>query len=262
MCDRPTRRARDEAETFLPVEAIDFVDDAVDVVVEMRASRFDFAMEGEQFLDRVAKPGQRIGGETAGLEPLDHAGLGIGRHLAHLPPGISKEAERPRCGNRRVELTQRTGRGVSRINVERLAGLRLLAVEFEKRRLGHVDLAAHLADRRNALALEALRHVLQRADIGGDVLALAAVAAGRAGDEFSVFIAKRHGQAVNLRLSRKCDRFVIRKPQESADAANKIDHVLFGKRIVQREHRNSVTHLGKTRRRRRTDVLRQAVARS
>ena len=32
--DRPARRARDEAEPLLPVEAVDLVDDAVDVVVE------------------------------------------------------------------------------------------------------------------------------------------------------------------------------------------------------------------------------------
>ena len=34
--DRPARRARDEAEPFLPVDAVDLVDDAVDVVVELR----------------------------------------------------------------------------------------------------------------------------------------------------------------------------------------------------------------------------------
>ena len=34
MRDRPARRARHEAEPLLPVEPVDFVDDAVDVVVE------------------------------------------------------------------------------------------------------------------------------------------------------------------------------------------------------------------------------------
>ena len=36
--DRPARRARDEAEPLLPVEAVDLVDDAVDVVVELGAA--------------------------------------------------------------------------------------------------------------------------------------------------------------------------------------------------------------------------------
>ena len=43
--DRPARRARDEAEPLLPVEPVDLVDDAVDVVVERRALRLDLAME-------------------------------------------------------------------------------------------------------------------------------------------------------------------------------------------------------------------------
>src|SRR5579871_551586 len=33
--DRPTRRTRDEAEPLLPVDAVDLVDDAIDVVVEL-----------------------------------------------------------------------------------------------------------------------------------------------------------------------------------------------------------------------------------
>src|ERR1019366_4129155 len=52
--DRPARTARDEAEPLLPVEAVHFVDDAVDVVVEFGAMRLDLAVEGEQLLDRMA----------------------------------------------------------------------------------------------------------------------------------------------------------------------------------------------------------------
>ncbi len=50
--DRPARRARDEAEPLLPVEAVDLVDDAVDVVVELGALLLDLAMEG----DAVPRP--------------------------------------------------------------------------------------------------------------------------------------------------------------------------------------------------------------
>src|SRR5207245_11377510 len=55
MCDRPARRARYEAEPFLPVEAVHLVDDAVDVVVELGALLFDLAVEGDQLLDRMTK---------------------------------------------------------------------------------------------------------------------------------------------------------------------------------------------------------------
>ena len=104
--DRPARAARDEAEPLLPVEPVDLVDDAVDVVVELGALLFDLAVEGEQFIERMAELGERIGLEAARLEPLDHAGLRFGRHLAHLAPGIGEKAERARGGNARVFLPQ------------------------------------------------------------------------------------------------------------------------------------------------------------
>ena len=62
--DRPARRARDEAEPLLPVEPVDLVDDAVDVVVEPRAFGLDLLMKGEQVLDRLAHFRQRIGLEA------------------------------------------------------------------------------------------------------------------------------------------------------------------------------------------------------
>src|SRR5713101_7172705 len=51
--DRPARRARHEAEALLPVEPIDLVDDAVDVVVEFGALLLDLAVKRDQLLDRV-----------------------------------------------------------------------------------------------------------------------------------------------------------------------------------------------------------------
>ena len=53
--DRPARATRDEAEPLLPVEPVDLVDDAVDIVVELGAALLDMAVEGEQFLDRMAE---------------------------------------------------------------------------------------------------------------------------------------------------------------------------------------------------------------
>ena len=260
--DRPARDARHEAEPLLPIEAVDFVDDAVDVVVEAGALRLDLAVELQQLVDRAAHLGQRIGLKAAMLEPFDHAGLRVGRHLAHLAPGISEEAERPRRRDRRVVLPQRAGRGVARIGKELPAGLRLLAVEREEGGFGHVDFAAHLAHRRHAFAFEPLRNVLQRFHIGGDVLALGAVAARRAGDQRAVLVAQRHRQAVDLRLGGKRDLLVLRQTQKAADAADEIDDVLFGKRVVERQHRHRVPDLGEARRRRRADPLRQAFQRA
>src|SRR6202035_2405480 len=54
MRDRPARRARDEAEALLPVEAVDLVDDAVDIVIEPGALFLDLAVKRDQLFDRVA----------------------------------------------------------------------------------------------------------------------------------------------------------------------------------------------------------------
>src|SRR5450432_4244730 len=48
--DRPARRTRHEAEALLPVEAVDLVDHAVDIVVEMRALLLDLAVKRDQLL--------------------------------------------------------------------------------------------------------------------------------------------------------------------------------------------------------------------
>src|SRR5467141_2851508 len=127
--DRPARRARHEAEPLLPVDAIDLVDDAVDVVVEMGPLGFDLAMEGEQLFDRIAKLGERIGPEAAALEPFDHAGLGSFRHVAHLAPGIGKEAERARGGDPGILLAQRPCGRIARIGEDGIASRLLPLVE-------------------------------------------------------------------------------------------------------------------------------------
>ncbi len=254
--NRPARRARDEAEPFLPVDAVDLVDDAVDVVVERGALLLDLLMERDQLLDRVTQLGQRIGLEAATLEPVDHAGLRAFRHRAHFAPGIGEEAERARGRNGRIFLAQRAGGRVARIGEDGAAFRFLPLVEREEGLLGHVDLAAHLADLGHVAALQLLRHVFQRADIGGDVLTLGAVASRRGGDELAVLIAQRHGKPVDLRFGREIDS-VVRQFQESLDAAGEIDHVLLGKSIVERQHRHRVADLPETPGRRRADLLRR-----
>ena len=65
MRDCPARRTRHETESLLPIDAVDLVDDAVDVVVELGALLLDLAMEGDEFLGRAAQFRQRIGLEAA-----------------------------------------------------------------------------------------------------------------------------------------------------------------------------------------------------
>ena len=95
-------------------------------------------MEGDQ-LSWVAESRQRIGLEAATLEPVDHAGLRVFRHRAHLAPGIGEEAERPRGGDGRILLAQRACRRVARIGKNGVAGGLLTLVELEKGRKSPAD---------------------------------------------------------------------------------------------------------------------------
>ena len=90
----PARRARDEAEPLLPIDPVDLVDDAVDVVVELGALFLDLAVKRDQMLDGMTELCERVGLEATALEPVDHAGLRALRHRAHFTPGIGEEAER------------------------------------------------------------------------------------------------------------------------------------------------------------------------
>ena len=187
--NRPTRIARDEPEPLLPIEAVDFVDHAVDVVVERGALGLDFVVEREHRVDRVADLHQRVGLEAAGGKPFDHAGLSLRRHRAHFPPAIGEEAERPGSGDRRIELAQRARRRVARIGENLLAGRLLPLVEREEGGFGHVDLAPHLADVGHPFAAQLIRDVGERSHVWGHVLAFGTVAARRAAHQTAALVA-------------------------------------------------------------------------
>src|SRR6185312_10826317 len=143
--DRPARAARYETKTILPVEPVDLVDHTVDVVAERGALFADPAVEFQNGVDILAELRQRIYDKAGLVHPRQHAVLRIGRTLAHLAPGIGKEFQRPRRGDRDVLLAQRARRRIARIGEHGVIGFRLLPVEFEKVLLEHVDFAAHYA---------------------------------------------------------------------------------------------------------------------
>ena len=76
--DRPARRAADETEPLLPVQAVDLVDDAVDVVGQFGAPRLDLAVEFQACVDVVEPAGQGIGGEPPAPKPFEKIPMGLG----------------------------------------------------------------------------------------------------------------------------------------------------------------------------------------
>ncbi len=202
--ERPARGGRAEAEAGLQVEAVELVDDAVDVVAERRALGLDQAVVGEHRLGRVAALHQRVGREAEGGEAGDGGGLGVGQRLGDLAPGVGEEVQRAGGGDARVELAQRAGGGVPRVGEGAGAGLRLAGVQRREVGVAHVALAADLEDGRGAG--EPFGDVGDGAGVRGDVLAGLAVAAGGGDDEAAVLVAQREREAVDLRLGGEGER--------------------------------------------------------
>ncbi len=155
--DGPTRRARDEAKAVLQIEAIDLVDDAVDVVAELGALLTDAVVVGDHRLGRCDGLHQRVDGQAPTAEGGDDAGLRIGRQLADLTPGVGEKLQRARRGNAGVKLAQRAGGSVARVGEYLGAGGGLRFVQLREVGVAVVDLAAHFHDRGHVLALQLVR---------------------------------------------------------------------------------------------------------
>ncbi len=132
MRHRPARGARNETKPLLESEIIDLVHNAIDIVVERRAAAFDVMIVPQQFLRRMAEGSELVDRQTIALELFEHAHLRRRGLMTHLAPGIGEKMQRPRRGDRRIELTQRTRGGIARIGEQRLACLRLRTLSAAK----------------------------------------------------------------------------------------------------------------------------------
>jgi hypothetical protein len=241
--DGPARGARDEAQPLLPVELVDLVDDAVDVVAEPGTPLRHLAMEGQHVLDAGAHPHQRVDRQAPAPEDMDHVPLRLCRQRACGTPGISEKAQRPACGDRRIELPQRACRSVSRVGEHLAPGRGLLFVQRLEVGVREVDLAAHLDTLGHALAAQPVRDLADRHDVGRDVLALLPVAARGGQREPPRLVGERDRQPVDLGLGHRLDLGIRPKPQEPAHAGDEVGDLLLGEGVAKRQHRHGVAHL-------------------
>ena len=149
------------------------------------------------------------------------------RHRAHLAPGIGEEFQFARGGDRRILLAQRARGGIARIGIDRLLGRDLPLVERGEIRMQHVDFAADLAHVGNWFSLQHLRDIVERPDVGCDVLTFRAVAARRRGHKLSALVAQRHREPIDFRLSGEDQCLVFGQFQKAPDAVGKIGHILI-----------------------------------
>ena len=180
----------------------------------------------------------------------------LGDRFARLALRVGEQRQRPGRGDARIELPQPAGGGVARIGEQPLPRVRLALVQRQEIRLGHEHLAADF-DQRGSFAMQPVGHRLHGAEIGGDILAFGAVAAGRSAHETSVFVGQIDRQAVDLRLGDETDR--SGRAEKTMRACHEIGKIRDVERVVERQHRHAMPQFGETAIRRAADPVRRRI---
>ena len=136
----------------------------------------------------------------------------------------------------RVLLPERAGGGVARVRRRLLALGREPLVQLAEARQGHVDLAAHLDERRDARRprmRSGIEPIVRRLTVTSSPAL--AVAARRAAHEDAVLVDEVDREAVDLRLGDVGDRLVRVEPL--AHVVGPLPQLVLGRHLVERPHR-------------------------
>ena len=155
-----------------------------------------------------------------------------------------------------IEQLERAGGGVAGVLERLLAVSPPQFVKPGELGVGHEDLAADFEQGRGA-AMKRQGDVPDSAQVGRDVVAPLAVAAGRAQHELAFLVTQRDGHAVHLELDHVCHR--LARVQASTDPGIPFPHLFVIVRVVDREHRHGMRHARELGQRRSADSLRRTV---
>ena len=213
------------------------------------------AVERRQHLDLLAgrQPPRGQGGVGRGLRGRLEALAGA--------DAVADHAERAGGGDPRVLLPQRSGGGVARVGERGLAGVAHRLVEPLERLAGQEHLAADLDQRRHRELVGAgqpVRDGVDGLDVGGDVLAGAAVAAGERPDQPAALVEQVDGEAVDLELAQQRRRL----DPVAAEPGVPGGELVVGERVVEALHPLEVVDGGELRRDRAADLLGRRVGRA
>ena len=159
---------------------------------------------------------------------------------------VDADVQRPGRRHGGVLLADGSGRGIARVGVERERGSACFAAIFVLCRdlrvhrveagFGHVDLAADLEQRRRT-SVQLVGHGVDCPEVGGHVLAGAAVAAGSGLNEASAFVDQRDREPVDLGLG---DVGPLLAVEQVGGALSPGEQLLGVERVAQREHAQAV----------------------
>ena len=266
--DRPARLASDDAQVGLQAQVVDLDDDAVHLEGLRVAALGPALAGGERVVDTVVMRRFGCRWQAELREPAERFPVRVGRGSVVAPAElIDADAERARRRNRRILLTHRAGGGVARVGVERERGAaffaaavvlgRDLRVHGVEAHLGHEDLAADLEERRRA-AGELVWYRVDRAQVGGHILACAAVASSRRLDEPSALVDQRDGQPVDLGFADEGPLLAVKQVGGALVPGAQLVGV---EGVAQREHPQPMLDDGEGSSRRRAHGLSGAVGR-
>ncbi len=136
-----------------------------------------------------------------------------------------------------IEHFERAGRRVAGVGEGNFTSGAAQLIEPDQLGIGHVHLAAHFEERRGAM-LERERDFADGSQVRGDVVAALAVAAGRAENHDSVFVAQRYRDAVDFELDDIADFLAGIEPFAHPDIP--FLDLVVGIRVVDRKHGHGV----------------------
>ena len=201
--DRPARRLRREAELLALGEVVDLHDHAVDLVVEVVAVLLPVPAERVDVVERRRRP--RISGFTG--KPRSPRNSSVSWWLVNAGPPLDlAELVAPEASSRLAVIAGPSGAGCRR---RRCAGWRTRGCPAAAARslsASKLAIGMYTSPRTSStsgapLPAAASGATAMVAHVGGDVLADAAVAAGRGLHEPAALVAQGHGQAVDLQLA-------------------------------------------------------------
>ena len=200
-------------------------------------------MIGKACLDAMQSLHMRGCGQPPLPKALQEIELGFRYVSLAFPKGVGKEAQWPLRGDGRVQLTQAARGGVAWIHETALPSLFQLFIEALEVVLEDQHLAADLDGGGWIVPGKLHGDGGDGAHIGGNVLALEAIASGRALHQSSSLVEQVHRHAIQLGLGAVCDGLML--CQASADALIEGQDILVGKGVVQGQHGDAMLHRGK-----------------